>query len=141
MGDIEIEVLCYTIDSEHKGRVSIHQARKILQEYYEAFDKRKFLQPGGKFNEILRGEDEGAVERDTENEEEVEKEESDKSIIYVKGHLWSKLCYSGWGFSFLSKLEQMSIPEAISWLETKWVKEEILDGIRIIEYEGACTNP
>ena len=141
MGDIEIEVLCHTIDSEHKGRVSIHQARKILQEYYEAFDKRKFLQPGGKFNEILRGEDEGVVERDTENEEEVEKEESDKSIIYVKGHLWSKLCYSGWGFSFLSKLEQMSIPEAISWLETKWVKEEILDGIRIIEYEGACTNP
>lgn len=139
MGDIEIEVLCHTIDSEHKGRVSIHQARKILQEYYEAFDKRKFLQPGGKFNQILRGETEGSVERDSENEEDVlhdEKQESDKSIIYVKGHLWSKLCYSGWGFSFLSKLEQTKIPEALTWLASKWNEEEILDGIRVVEMSG-----
>jgi hypothetical protein len=144
MGDIEIEVLCHTIDSKHKGRVSIHQARKILQEYYEAFDKRKFLQPGGKFNEILRGETEDSVERDFENEEDVlhdEKQESDKSIIYVKGHLWSKLCYSGWGFSFLSKLEQLEIPEAMTWLASKWNNEEILDGIRIEEWNEEVHDP
>lgn len=132
MGDIEIEVLCHTIDFEHQGRVSIHQARKILQEYYEGFDKRKFLQPGGQFNQILRGEDESPS---GEEEKEDEKIDEDKSIIYVKGHLWSKLCYSGWGFAFLSKLEQMSVPDALTWLSTKWNQEEILRGIRVTEYD------
>ena len=132
MGDIEVEVLCHTVDSEYKGRVSIHQARKILQEYYEGFDKRKFLQPGGMFNQILRGEDESPS-----GEEDIEETEvhEDKSIIYIKGHLWSKLCYSGWGFAFLTKLEQMEIPDAITWLSKRWNQQEILDGLRVTEYE------
>lgn len=139
VGDIEIEVLCHTIDSKHEGRVSIHQARKLLQEYYEAFDKRKFLQPGGKYNEILRAskESESVDECETETEETIDE---GKSIVYVKGHLWSKLCYTGWGFAFLSKLEYLDIPDALTWLETKWNKEEILDGIRIVEYAGSETS-
>ena len=139
IGDIEIEVLCHTIDSKHEGRVSIHQARKLLQEYYEAFDKRKFLQPGGKYNEILRAskESESVDECETETEETIDE---GKSIVYVKGHLWSKLCYTGWGFAFLSKLEYLDIPDALTWLETKWNKEEILDGIRIVEYARSETS-
>lgn len=133
VGDMEIEVLCHTIDPKHSGRISIHQARMLLQEYYEAFDKRKFLQPGGKFNEILRESKEGESVDETEDETENEVLE-DKTIIYVKGSLWSKLCYSGWGFAFLSKLEKMDIPEALSWLSTKWNGEELLEGLRVVEH-------
>jgi len=135
IGDMEIEVLCHTIDSGHSGRVSIHQARMLLQEYYEAFDRRKFLQPGGKFNEILRGskEDESA---DESADESVEELHEDKTIIYVKGSLWSKLCYSGWGFAFLSKLEKMDTPEALTWLSTKWNGEDLLEGLRVVEHRS-----
>ena len=93
-----------------------------------AFEKRKFLQPGGKYNEIL-----GKSKASTETEEiEEEKDEGDKDVVYVKTSFWSKLFYSGYAFDFLSVLEERGVVDGLDWLERR-VKnpEEILKNIRV----------
>ena len=132
MGDLELDILQYSLSPRHEGYVSESQTRALLKEYHKAFDKRKFMQPGGKYNEIL-----GKSKASTEAEEiEEKKDEGEKDIVYVKTTFWSKLYYSGYAFDFLSVLEERGVVEGIDWLERR-VKnpQSILKNIRVERVE------
>jgi len=130
IGDLELDILGYTADEKYDGFTSLQQTSYLLQEYHEAFARRKFLQPGGQYNKILK-----ADKEEEENKEEEEEIIQDETVVFVNGSFWSKLSYAGYSMRFISILEKQEIPEAIDWLVGKWGNpQEILDNVRVVEH-------
>jgi len=133
IGDLEVDILGYTINPEYKGYTSLEQTKYLLKEYHEGFKNRRFLYPGGRFNEILK-EVEEAEELKDEDEEIIE----DTTVVFVKSNFWMKLSYAGYSMDFVSILETRSIPSALDWLNEKWKNTgEVLDNVRVVE-TGKC---
>jgi len=136
IGDLEVDVLGYTINPEYKGYTSLEQTRYLLKEYHEGFENRRFLYPGGRYNEILK-EVEEAQELKDEDEEVIE----DTTVVFVKSNFWMKLSYAGYSMDFVSILETRSIPSALDWLSSKWKNTgEILDNVRVVEHIKDSVN-
>ncbi len=133
MGDLEVDILAYQMNENYKGYTTEKQSKYLLKEYHEAFARRKFLQPGGKFNEILGKHKKEVEEHQAEEQEEVIEE---KSVVFVKASFWSRLAYSGYAFDWLSVLEERGVVDGIDWLLSK-IKDAqvILDNVRVEAHE------
>jgi len=140
IGDLELDVLGYTTDEKYDGFTSLQQTSYLLQEYHEAFARRKFLQPGGQYNKILK-----ADKDEEENKEEEEEIIEDETVVFVNGSFWSKLSHAGYSMDFVAELEVRDIPEAMNWLCERWKNtDEVLDNVRVVEHhsgeKGVCAR-
>ena len=135
MGELEVDVLAYQINPNYQGYTTEAQTKYLLKEYHQAFARRKFLQPGGKYNEILGQHKKQLEEKEIEECEEEIKE--DKSVVFVKGSFWSRLSYGGLVNGWLSELEERGVTDGMDWLLSK-VKDHqvILDNVRVEEYSS-----
>ena len=130
IGDLELDVLGYTTDEGYEGYATLQQTSFLLQEYHEAFARRKFLQPGGRFNKILK-----ADKEEEENKEEEEEIIEDETVVFVNGSFWSKLSHAGYSMDFVAELEVRDIPRAMDWLAGKWRNpQEVFDNVRVVEH-------
>ena len=130
MGELEVDILAYQINSNHQGYTSLAQTKYLLKEYHQAFARRKFLQPGGKYNQIL-GEHK-KLEAEKETDELQEEVQEAKSVVYVKASFWSRLSYGGLTNGWLAHLEKDGVITGMNWLESK-VKDAdvILNNVRV----------
>ncbi len=136
IGDLELDVLGHMTDEGYDGFTSLQQTSYLLQEYHEAFARRKFLQPGGRFNKILK-----ADKDEEENKEEEEEIIEDETVVFVNGSFWSKLSHAGYSMDFVAELEVRDIPKAMDWLCERWKNtNEVLDNVRVVENTKVCAG-